>query len=79
MTKIDYTKIAYDNVSLNIVFFFKQYVSFQVPVPKDNDNLLSKIDQLEAEENGKLAEFLKDIAKEVEALKTEVKFSLICL
>ena len=50
-----------------------------MPVPKDNDNLLSKIDQLEAEENGKLAEFLKDIAKEVEALKTEVKFSLICL
>jgi hypothetical protein len=50
-----------------------------VPVPKDNDNLLSKIDQLEAEENGKLAEFLKGIAKEVEVLKTEVKCTLIYL
>ena len=47
-------------------------MSFQAPVPKDNENLLSKIDQLEKEENAKLVEFLKNISKEIEALNAEV-------
>ena len=43
-----------------------------MPVPKDNENLLAKIDQLEKEENAKFVEFMKSVAKDVEALKAEV-------
>lgn len=53
----------------------KGYLSFQAPEPKDNDNLLSKIDQMEKDENAKLVEFLKSVSKEIESLNAE-KFKL---
>ena len=45
-------------------------------MPKDNDNLLSAIDQLEKAENVKLADFIKSIEKDIEVLKAEVCFEL---
>ncbi|CAF1089195.1 unnamed protein product [Brachionus calyciflorus] len=53
----------------------KGYLALQVPFPKDNENVLSKINQSEKEEHARLAEFLKQIHQTIEALKSE-KFKL---
>jgi hypothetical protein len=49
----------------------------QVPFPKDGENLISKIDQVEKEEDTRLAEFIKEIAKSIEVLKAEVGWFLL--
>jgi hypothetical protein len=48
-------------------------LAFQVPFPRDGDNLVSKIDQSEKEEDTKLSNYLKGIAKLTEDLKAEVR------
>lgn len=47
-------------------------MAFQAPYPKDTENLLSKIDQSEKEEEVRLTEFLKQVSQAIEALKAEV-------
>ncbi len=49
-------------------------MAFQTPAPKDTENLLSKVDQQEKEENARLVEYLKGVAKLIEGLKAEVTF-----
>ncbi len=49
-----------------------KYTGFSVPVPKDTQNVLSKLDALEKSEGDKLVEFVKRISAEIEALKLEV-------
>jgi hypothetical protein len=49
-------------------------LAFQTPAPKDTENLLSKVDQQEKEENARLVEYLKGVAKLIEGLKAEVTF-----
>lgn len=60
---------------------FKKYQAFQAPYPKDQENLVSKIEQAEKQEEARLVEFLKDVAKKIEALKAEVgwRFSPILI
>jgi len=49
----------------------KGYLAFQASYPKDTENLISKIDKVEKEENTRLAEILKQVVKKVESLKAE--------
>lgn len=49
-----------------------KYLAFQMPYPKDGENLIGKIDQVEKEEAARLSEFLKHVAKKIEELNAEV-------
>jgi hypothetical protein len=57
-----------------------KYLAFQTPAPRDSENLLSKVDQQEKEENARLVEYLKGVAKLIEGLKAEVTclFTRLC-
>ena len=47
-------------------------MGLQVAYPKDSQNLLSKVNQTEKEEDAKLVAYLKEVAKTIESLKAEV-------
>lgn len=64
------------NNLLNL-FIALKYLAFQTPYPKDGENLIGKIDQAEKEENTRLVEFLKQVAKNIEVLKAEVCKTII--
>lgn len=49
-------------------------MAFQTAYPKDNENLLGKIDQGEKEDSARISEILKQVAKNIETLKAEVRF-----
>lgn len=52
-----------------------KYLAYQAPVPKDTEDLLTKLDQLEKEESTQLLQFLKEVEQKIQALNAEVSFT----
>jgi hypothetical protein len=51
---------------------FQKYLSFQVPYPKDTENILAKIDELNQQAVGEIKEHLLIVEKSINHLTEQV-------